>query len=102
METIYKVGVVVVVGMELLPQLELIKRILVAKADQILFVCQPMETICFIPHLHAYEVNICTHGEIVIESFNLYDYNLLSVYFCQLHIVKISYLRIIFEFFNKH
>ena len=100
MGTIYKVGVVV--GMELLPQLELIKRILVAKADQILFVCQPMETICFIPHLHAYKVNICTNGEIVTGSFNLYDYKPLSVYFCQLHIIKISYPRIIFDFLNKH
>ena len=81
--TSYNIGAVVVVGMDLLPQFGLLKHIIISDvhANYILFVYQAVHTICFLPNLHVYEVEIIAEDELlVVESFNLFDYKPLSIY----------------------
>ena len=80
--THYAPGSVVVISMDhFIPTFAVITDILVQKVDEFYFVCNVLETACFVPHYHSYEVSHKAPAEIVIcKQSSLIDHNVLGLY----------------------
>lgn len=75
----YKKGVVIVVGMDLVPEFGIIDDIIVFNTDEIFFVLQNVSTISFEHHFHSYLV--CPENDFcIIRHTQLYDHTPLSIY----------------------
>ena len=74
----YKPGAVVVLNSDLMPVFGVIKEIFKINTNYF-FVCDVLETSCFVSRIHAYEVTY-SHTVAVFNVDHLFDYHPLGLY----------------------
>ena len=75
---LYKPGAVVVLDCDLMPVFGVVKEI-VDINSKVYFVCNALHTVCFVHHIHAYEVEDLNFMQ-VIKFEAIYDYHPLGLY----------------------
>ena len=79
----YKKGAIVVLAAkEDLPVFGEIMVIVVVDVNRYFFVISVLHTICFVPHVHAYEVDYTTDKLCIIQPDELVGYHPLGLYTC--------------------